>query len=163
MTNGSSGERAQVLDVAFTVQKVQATLAQISELTLADFAYDEPRSALGLLRSIFEQDVARLRGLDPGTDPAVRKQVCAQANARIALYHDNVLGFLLRATNVRNAFEVYDPLLQLSKKVCGSDAKLILSSEWSFSPLTYPAVFPDLPDLIFIGLPATEAGNALML
>jgi hypothetical protein len=100
--------------------------------------------------------------LEPGTDPAVRQQTCAHCNVQVARYQA-VLGFILRATNVRNAFEIYDPLLSLFRKVYGPQDKLILSSEWSFSPFTYPAVFKDLPDLMFIGLPACEADNALIV
>ena len=44
-----------------------------------------------------------------------------------------------------------------------SDAKLILSSEWEFSPLTRTVGKNDLTDFVFIGLPASEAGNALIV
>jgi hypothetical protein len=111
-----------------------------------------------LLDALYQRDLARLGMIDQSTDPAVRRQVCAQANFQIASY-EPVLGFVLRATNVRNAFEIYDPLLTICRAIYGTEAKLILSSEWAFSPFTYPAVFKDLPHLIFIGLPVSEADN----
>jgi hypothetical protein len=151
-----------LLDVEFAKEKVTAVLRQIRHLKTADFPYDEPKAALDLLEALYKRDLARLDSLDPGTDPAVRQQTCAHCNLQVAKYQ-TVLGFVLRATNVRNAFEIYDPLLSLCKKVYGPQVKLILSSEWSFSPFTYPAVFKDLPDLMFIGLPACEAGNALIV
>jgi hypothetical protein len=151
-----------LLDVEFAKEKVDAVLRQIKHLKTADFPYDEPMSALELLEALYEGDLVRLERLDPGTDPAVRQQTCAHCNVQVARYQP-VLGFILRATNVRNAFEIYDPLLSLFRKVYGPQGKLILSSEWSFSPFTYPAVFKDLPDLMFIGLPACEADNALIV
>jgi hypothetical protein len=51
----------------------------------------------------------------------------------------------------------------MCRTVYGDTAKLIVSSEWMFSPFTYPAVTDDLPDLMFIGLPSTEAGNSLII
>jgi hypothetical protein len=151
-----------LLDVEFAKEKVNAVLRQITYLKTVDFPYDEPKAALDLLEALYEGDLVRLDSLDPGTDPDVRQQTCAHCNLQVAKYQ-TVLGFVLRATNVRNAFEIYDPLLSLCKQVYGPQAKLILSSEWSFSPFTYPAVFKDLPDLMFIGLPACEAGNALIV
>jgi hypothetical protein len=49
------------------------------------------------------------------------------------------------------------------KIIYGADAKLIVSSEWQFSPFTYPAVTDDFHNLMFIGLPSTEANNSLIL
>ena len=151
-----------LLDVKFTKEKVRSVLAQIKRLQSDDFPYREPREALTLIEQLYKDDLTRLEQVDAATDVGVRRQACAHANQRVALYHP-VLGFILRSTNVRNAFEAYDPLLQICRRIFGAQAKLILSSEWSFSPFTYPAVFADLPDLMFIGLPATEAGDALIL
>jgi hypothetical protein len=64
---------------------------------------------------------------------------------------------------VRNSFEAYDPLRELAHKLLDYKPAIILSSEWEFSPFTYPAISDDLPDFVFIGLPACEAGNALVL
>jgi hypothetical protein len=38
-----------------------------------------------------------------------------------------------------------------------------MSSEWDFSPLTYPMTVSVLPDHVLIGLPSTESANALIL
>jgi hypothetical protein len=40
--------------------------------------------------------------------------------------------------------------------------KLLLSSEWDYSPFTYPNI-RDLPKFLFIGLPAPESSNPLTL
>jgi hypothetical protein len=151
-----------LLDVDFVSQKLVAVLDQIEHLRTSDFPYVEPKSALGLLSELYKQDLERLSSIDETVDVRVRQQACAHANARISQYYP-VLGFILRSTNVRNAFEIYNPLLQMCQTIYGSEAKLIMSSEWVFSPFTYPAVTDELPHLMFIGLPSTEAGNSLIV
>ena len=151
-----------MLDVDFIRQKIRSVLRQIKQLQSSDFPYQESNTALKLLAELYQKELLRLDSLDPGDSKDVRQQVCANANSSIVRYY-HVLGFILRSTNVRNAFEIYDPLLDLCQTVYGSTAKLIVSSEWDFSPFTYPAVTADLPDLMFIGLPSTEAGNSLLV
>jgi hypothetical protein len=151
-----------LLDIDFVRQKLLAVVEQILKLQSSDFPYQESKAALLLLHQLYQSDFDRLDALDETTDISVRQQVCAHANSRVARYYP-VLGFILRSTNVRNAFEIYDPLLNMCRTVYGAEAKLIVSSEWMFSPFTYPAVTDDLPDLMFIGLPSTEAGNSLII
>jgi hypothetical protein len=163
VTNGCPLNRiSELLDVDFVRQKLRAVLNQIKQLKSADFPYRESSAALVLLTDIYEKDLKRLDGLDPADSLDVRQHACAHANTDISRYY-HILGFILRSTNVRNAFEIYDPLLNLCKTIYGNSAKLIISSEWDFSPFTYPAVTVDLPDLMFIGLPSTEAGNSLLV
>lgn len=151
-----------MLDVDFIRQKIKSVLRQIKQLQSSDFPYQESRAALKLLAELYQKELVRLNGLDPSDSKDVRQHACTNANASIVRYY-HVLGFILRSTNVRNAFEIYDPLLDLCRTVYGPTAKLIVSSEWEFSPFTYPAVTADLPDLMFIGLPSTEAGNSLLV
>jgi hypothetical protein len=159
--SGFFRETIELLDVEATKQKAQSVLAQIKRMQSDDFPYKESKGALDQIAALFEADLQRLGQIDTGTDQSLRRQACAHTNNRVALYH-RVLGFILRSTNVRNPFEVYDPLLKICRSAYGPKAKLILSSEWNFSPFTYPATFQDLPDLILIGLPATESGNSLI-
>ena len=72
------------------------------------------------------------------------------------------LGFILRSTNVRNAFEMHGPLLRLARKMLGPSTKLILSSEWDYSPYAYLEI-TSLRDFVLIGLPAPESENPLLL
>jgi hypothetical protein len=150
------------LDIDFVKQKLLSVIEQVKQLQLSEFPYEEPKSALSILIDMYKSDLARLAGIDEKTDIQIKQQACVHANTRIARYY-KVLGFILRSTNVRNAFEIYDPLLQLCRTIYGKDAKLIVSSEWDFSPFTYPAVTDDLPNLMFIGLPSTEANNSLII
>jgi hypothetical protein len=86
----------------------------------------------------------------------------AQANESVGL-HTDVLGFILRSTNVRNAFEVYVPLRRLVQQIVGADAHLITSSEWNFIPFTYPMSLDELPNYVLVGSPAHESGDVLIV
>lgn len=143
-------------------QKIKFVLAQITNLAASDFPCKEPQEALSLLSALYQQDLNTLASLTSESGADVANAVCTHCNTRIVRFKP-ILGFLLRSTNVRNSFEIYEPILDLAKKFLGEDAKLVLSSEWQYSPLTYPAVFKELPNFVFIGLPASESNNALVV
>jgi hypothetical protein len=162
MMNGCQLSMQALLDVDFVSQKLRAVIDLIGHLQSSEFPYEEPKIALTLLRDLYKTDLNRLSSIDQTVDERVKQQACAHANSRVSKYYP-VLGFILRSTNVRNAFEIYNPLLSMCRTVYGSEAKLIMSSEWAFSPFTYPAVTDELPHLMFIGLPSTEASNSLII
>lgn len=94
------------------------------------------------------------------------RQECSLALHALFVYLP-LLGFILRSTNIRNAFEVFGPLLRLSRQfldLSGSTrpTQLLLSSEWDYSPLSYPEI-PALPGFVLIGLPASESSNPLLI
>ena len=95
------------------------------------------------------------------------KQACA-LSLRDLFDYLPLLGFILRSTNVRNTFEVFAPLLDLIRDVLDGKnpssrtTRLILSSEWDFSPLMFDQI-PNLPNFVFIGLPASESANPLLI
>jgi len=79
------------------------------------------------------------------------------------------LGFIRRSTNIRNAFELFGPLLDICGRVLepGVDkakrsTKLLLSSEWNYSPITYHGI-RDFPGFVLIGFPASESSNPLLV
>jgi hypothetical protein len=100
-------------------------------------------------------------GLDAQSLPAIIRHVCAMASKDMVNFLP-LLGFLLRSTNVRNAFELCGPLSHLARQLLGQDTRLVLSSEWSYSPLTYGNI-PHLPGFVLIGLPASESHNPLLV
>src|SRR5262249_3465899 len=70
---------------------------------------------------------------------------------------------------VRNSFEVFGPLLRLSRDLlepkvatAARQTRLVLSSEWDYSPFVYGEM-SDLPGFVLIGLPAPESSNPLLL
>lgn len=143
-------------------QKLQALIRQIEELNSSEFPHEDGRDALDLIRKCIKIDIDRGKKIPAGASAALLNGYYSQANLN-TLRLLPVLGFILRSTNVRNSFEFFDPLKRLALALVGPKAKLILSSEWEFSPMTYPMSIQQLPDFILIGLPASESENALVI
>jgi len=145
----------------YSEARLQSILDEIAKLRESDFPYPHSREALSLLEGEYAKHLTKLHSLPPGKDPAIVNGFCSEALLDIFRYVP-LLGFILRSTNVRNAFEVHGPILRLCRQVVGVDTKLILSSEWDFSPFIFPEQRP-LPNFVLIGLPAPETDNPLLL
>ena len=158
---GQAG-RERIRGQAWT--KIQRALKQLAKLRQGDFVYPDGRDALDQIARQLEKQITKLEKLKADSSVDL---VTSTYNNVLSLLMAVVpmMGFILRSTNVRNAFEAYDPLQQLCKRLFPDRAvKLILSSDWDFSPLTLPMNnYEQFPDLIFIGLPATEGDNVLLL
>lgn len=157
----------QQLDfVENTRRKLLFLLAEVEKLRYSDFPEISVTDSLNILKIELENHLTRLNSLPPIPpllqDYGTWAKVCQWENLYINRILP-VLGFILRSTNVRNSFELYDPVLRLSQKFLGENTKLVLSSEWEFSPLTYSSVVPELKDFVFIGMPVPEAGNGLIV
>ncbi|MDI6735555.1 MAG: hypothetical protein QME42_05095 [bacterium] len=141
--------------------RVAAVLHEINHLKQSEFPYVHPRSTLNLLEERFTRHQSVLEKASANTQIAVLHNACRDSLREISVYLP-ILGFVLRATNVRNAFEVYGPLQRLAHILLGADTKLIVSSEWEFSPFVYRAI-TGLREFVLIGLPAPESSNPLLL
>ena len=80
-----------------------------------------------------------------------------------------LIGFLLRSTNIRNAFELCAPLQRLCEEILEPEespltrkTRLVLSSEWYYQAQVHPAK-EYLESYVLIGLPAPESSNPLLL
>lgn len=144
-----------------TLWRVENFQAQVEALAEGEFPYAAPKDALRRLEKVFASHKERLCALKATEDPNLIQRICSQAVLAIVTCMP-FLGLMLRATNVRNAFETFAPLQRLAKTLLGSSTLLVLSSEWEYSPLTYTRI-DDLPDFVLIGLPATESDNPLII
>ncbi len=145
----------------YSEARLQSILDEIAKLQESDFPYPHSREALNLLEAEYNKHLTKLSALPLGKDPAIVNGLCSEALLDIFRYIP-LLGFILRSTNVRNAFEVHGPILRLCKQIVGQDTKLIVSSEWDFSPFIFTEQRP-LPNFVLIGLPASETENPLLL
>ena len=150
----------------YTIKRLRAFLDEISRLSTTEFPYSHSAEALQALTQLFDEYLSLLENLQ--IDPNIVEQTCRIVNRDIMIYLP-ILGFILRSTNVRNAFEVYGPSLRLAGDILepGIDlkkrsTKLILSSEWEYSPYVYREL-PKLPGFALIGLPAPESSNPLLV
>jgi len=157
-----------VSSLEYAVDRIQAFLAEVRRLDECEFPYEHSQAALHKIGDLFKKKLERLEQFDEYSDPAIVKQECTLSLDALFVFVP-LLGFVLRSTNVRNAFEVFGPLLRLARDVLepGTDVlqrktRLVLSSEWDYSPFVYREI-PALPGFVLIGLPAPESSNPLLI
>jgi hypothetical protein len=141
------------------IRNIQRTIDSIAN---GDLPFVSGKRALQRLQAIFE-------ALDDKLDRAIKlkdaENIASQAsniNLKI-LQILPILGFILRSTNVRNAFELIEPLQTVARAAMQGKPELILSSEWDYIPFAYPQSLEDLRSYVLIGLPASEAASALLV
>jgi hypothetical protein len=145
-----------------TRSKIEHALQRVRGLRSPVAAQGDVENALGQIEKALVSHRDNLNALATGTpDPVVLAQHCRVVLGELYMFLSS-LGFLHRAQHPCNPFEAYDPLRRLAQQVIGSDTRIVISSEWDFSPLTYVSLH-GLPEFVFIGLPASEAENALLL
>ncbi|MEW6364961.1 MAG: hypothetical protein AB1714_10015 [Acidobacteriota bacterium] len=150
------------------IGRLTALVEEIRRLGESEFPYPYSESALKDLRAFLEAVLERIKSQDELADKETVRQACRVALQNMVDYLP-IAGFLLRSTNVRNAFEVVHPLFRMAATLLepGKDAKdanirLLLSSEWDYSPFIY-RLLPALPGYVLIGLPAPESANPLLI
>src|SRR5208282_3438196 len=146
--------------LVFARNRLTAFQEELARLEHAEFPYPAAEAALQRIKEVFVKHSKMLDMLGEDSDPNTVNQVCRQQLTDLWDYLP-FLGFILRATNVRNAFEIYTPLQRLAWRILGPKAQLLLSSEWDYSPFVYTQD-PLLRDFVFIGIPAHESGNPLI-
>lgn len=152
----------------YTIKRLQTFLNEISILLESEFPYKHSELALRILQASFKKELSRLKKCHPASNKDIVNLQCSRIQNELFIYLP-ILGFILRSTNVRNAFEVFWPILRLAGDILepGDDmdkrkTKLILSSEWDYSPYLYREL-PRLPGFALIGLPAPESSNPLLI
>lgn len=141
--------------------QVDAVLSEIARMEGSEFPYEQSQEALKVTKDVFESHKYSLASLSPLSDKSTAELACTAAFVDLSESID-LLGFILRSTSVRNAFEAYGPLLRVARQLLGDTTKLIISSEWCFSPFTYIG-YHYLPGFVMIGLPAPESSNPFLL
>ena len=143
----------------YKLRNIERTIDSLLE---GDFPLDAGREALHNLRDVFTKISKRLDRANVLDNPANLVQVAQVINLKI-LQSLPILGFILRSTNVRNAFEMLEPLHAIASNALQGKPRLILSSEWDYVPFAYPQSLDSLKSFILIGLPASEAASALLM
>lgn len=147
--------------VEWVRSQVDAFIAEIERIEGSEFPYVHSKDCVQETKDLFLAHREALAEITPGSTSDSVELVCNAALSQIRQNLD-LLGFLLRSTNVRNAFEAYGPLLRMATSALGAGTRLVISSEWMFSPFTYVGV-PHLPNTVLVGMPATESSNPLLL
>ena len=147
--------------LASTIQKTEAMLETVKNLEAGDFPQNHAKETLTEIGAVFDEHLKQLNDLKKGGAPKAEAVYCTAVLDDLFVFLP-ILGFLHRSKNASNAFEMYGPLLRMARQLIGNDTKLVLSSEWDFSPFTMLEM-PSLPNIVLIGLPASECANALLV
>ena len=154
-------EAASQLRLSSAKRRIDAFLEQIGELAESSFPHDDGLFALRTIRDNFVDLRGRLE-LPPGARADLVDQTCLHIGDQVSDYTE-ILGFILRSTNVRNPFELHYVIKRLITKALDQDVSLLLSSEWAFVPFTYPMSMELLPDFVLIGNAAPESNDPLVI
>lgn len=162
-TPSESLSEIDVLDrmLGYSREQIHAFLREVDRVDESEFPYEHSKLALVEIRVKLGEHLRYLDLLSALDDEGTVRAACTAALTAISEYLPFV-GFILRSTNVRNAFEVYSPLLRLARAILGDQTRLVLSSEWEYSPFAYVDV-PSLENYVLIGLPAAESGNPMLI
>lgn len=153
----------EMLILEAVLSQVRHILQVVKQLEGIEFPYEHPRVALAHLKVIFERHQKGLeQALRTEWLSAEIRDMRIPAAAQDIRYLFPLLGFILRSTNVRNAFEAWGPMLRLARSVLGKDTRLLISSEWEFSPYTLLGC-KALPEFVLIGFPAYESSSPFLL
>lgn len=143
-------------------QKIRNLRRTIEGTLAGDFPFENARSALKqLLKELDLQDgmLEDANSINDVEGLRSRLQILQLTTSKFL----PIIGFLLRSSNVRNAFELLDPLAHIARTVIPGKSEIILSSEWEHVPFARPLNLKSLQEYVFVGMPATEAGSALLL
>lgn len=144
--------------IDYAKQKVQSMIETIDSVRELDFPYEHPREAVNFIHNLFKELLSHLTRV---SDSNSARAICRRVSKTIDDF-SLAVGFMVRACDIRGPLELQGPLLRLTRKALGSHVKLVVFSEWRFSPFTelYPGEFGDR--FILVGLPMSEASNPLI-
>lgn len=142
------------------IAKVNKLIDQCRILAVEEFPYSDSQAALGALRAQSERLRHQASDFSSWSD-GMQKHFSLQVNYKLESI-SWILGIIARSNSMRNSFELYSNFKDICKKLIDQDVHLILSSEWNYTPFTYPMNLQELPEFIIIGLPAPESNNVLV-
>lgn len=140
--------------------KIEKLIDQFNFLLVEDFPFGDTHIAIKTLKHQASRLRKRLDDYE-SYSPTIRTSIAKHVNYTLN-YSSEILGILARSATTRNAFELYQPFKDELRPFFEDQIYLIMSSEWSYVPFTYPMNLQELPDFIIIGLPATESNNVLI-
>lgn len=145
----------------FALDRIRQFESQTHTVAASDFLFPSAKAALAEI----ERELSRVKGVlreatTAGDDVLV--SACISANQKISSL-TTYLGMILRSTNTRNGFEYYFSLNEIASLLTGNDERLILSSEWEYTPFYIPTPPEALSEFVFIGFPAYLSRNSLLM
>jgi hypothetical protein len=155
------GNAASRLRLSSARRRIDTFIEQIDVLAASSFPHDDGKRALAAIRAHCNE-LKRDLDVPDGVREDVVDRLCLTLLDKVANFTD-ILGFILRSTNVRNPFELHFIVKKLITKALSEEVNLLISSEWAYVPFTYPMSVDQLPGFILIGTPAPESSNPLLI
>lgn len=162
MSAASSTMTTATLDRELSRQRLEFARNLAASQLDTDWPYDDARDALKTIKNTLGALIDEIDALDEDAAESLVKQYGLEALSTVSELM-GFIGFIVRSSDVRNSFESYAPLNEVGAKLLGNDLRLILGSEWTYNPFTYPIPAAALSEFVLVGLPASEAQNALLL
>jgi hypothetical protein len=148
------------LTLRHSIQKIEAALELVKEFKAIKFPHPDSTAAINEVAKLLEKHKELL---NDAKDETLSQETQTGSNSFVSEALE-MLGVVANSANVRNAFEVHGPVLEMARNVIGDrGTALILTFEWDYQPYTVPQNHPQFPRFVIIGLPASEASNALVL
>lgn len=159
--------------IKYTRDRLISFLKEITSIKECEFPYRHSDDALVTIENYFlEELIEPFKILDNSSDHETIKTHCFSIINNIFTFLP-ILGFILRSTDIRNSFELFGPLLRLTRKLMGHhladdpesklEIKLVLSSDWEYSPYVYSNLPEFFSHFVLIGLPSPESSNPLLI
>lgn len=144
-------------------QRVEKVLRLVQTLKDDDFPHSDSVDTLTFVEKLFvsHREILSQTKPDVNTQRVIRNN-CQSALDDVFVYLP-VIGYVARSTDVVGALELHSPLHRIVKQIVGPKARLLLTSDWQYSPTTY--LCPQLVQegLVLVNLPASEADNGLTM
>ena len=151
-----------ILDRELSWQRLEFARRLAQSLLDTDWPYEDAHDALSKLTNSLGALVEQINELDDDASESLVRQYGLEARSKVSEL-TGFIGFIVRSSDVRNSFESYAPIREVGAKLLGEDLRLIMGSEWTYNPFTYPIPATELAEFVLVGLPASEAQNALLL
>jgi hypothetical protein len=148
--------------ISYAKQKLTSAIKLVKKILQGDWPHIDSKIALERILEQLNLEIKLLENLDKDASTDIIHRRCQNAK-RIIASQIGLISFILRSSNLRNSFESYFPIKVLGSELLNLDIKLVVGSEWNYTPFLFPLEHAHLSDFIFVGLPATESDNSLLL
>lgn len=149
----------------YAKERLVSFLDEIKQLELIEFPYTDSYNALEQINILFKFLLNQLESKKETGE--------SLSSTTLSLLFDYLpyLGFILRSTNIRNAFEIYGPIKRLARDVLSlrkvdeqNKIYVLISSEWEYSPYVLkPDKKSIFQDFVMLGFPAPESSNPFII
>lgn len=148
----------------FAIERVKRFRSMLADLGENDYPFPHSKTAIDLLDESFGELESTLHLASKYNASDEVRRTLAQRTLEDISNKLPILGLIDRSADVAGPVEFHRPFCRIIRRALGDEAKLILASDWSYSPYTYiyPSLFPG-HKFVFVGLPYSEAGHVLVL